>query len=54
MSDFNAVAKSFVEYYYQTFDSNRSGLLPLYVSLPFVGSVFVISHLVFLFGVCVA
>lgn len=36
MSDFNTVAKSFVEFYYQTFDTNRPGLLPLYVSLPFV------------------
>ncbi|EMF11233.1 nuclear transport factor 2 [Sphaerulina musiva SO2202] len=28
--DFESVAKQFVEYYYKTFDANRSGLAPLY------------------------
>ncbi|KAJ2666493.1 Nuclear transport factor 2 [Coemansia sp. RSA 1199] len=30
MADINAVAKEFVTYYYQTFDSDRKSLLPLY------------------------
>jgi len=30
MADFNAVAKSFVDFYYQTFDTNRSQLQALY------------------------
>jgi hypothetical protein len=48
MADINAVAQQFTNFYYQTFDSNRSSLGPLYVrffSLPrfwasrvFVGS----------------
>ncbi|AEO64263.1 dbda3107-72ad-41c9-b189-97450e35555f [Thermothielavioides terrestris] len=28
--DFQSIAKQFVEHYYATFDSNRTGLLPLY------------------------
>ncbi|KAJ5808259.1 hypothetical protein N7474_009528 [Penicillium riverlandense] len=28
--DFNAVAQQFVDFYYQSFDNNRSGLTPLY------------------------
>jgi len=31
MADINAVAQQFTEFYYQAFDSNRSGLGPLYV-----------------------
>lgn len=37
MTDFNAVAKQFTEFYYSTFDTNRSQLRSLYVrprSLP--------------------
>ncbi|KAK9700526.1 Nuclear transport factor 2 [Basidiobolus ranarum] len=30
MSDINAIAKSFVDYYYNTFDGNRAELSPLY------------------------
>ncbi|EPS29771.1 Nuclear transport factor 2 [Penicillium oxalicum] len=30
MSDFNQIAQQFVEFYYNTFDSNRSGLASLY------------------------
>ncbi|KAJ2514411.1 Nuclear transport factor 2 [Coemansia sp. RSA 2049] len=30
MSDFDAIGKQFVDFYYQTFDSNRSGLASLY------------------------
>ncbi|OQD76025.1 hypothetical protein PENDEC_c005G05179 [Penicillium decumbens] len=30
MADFTTVAQQFVEFYYQTFDNNRSGLAPLY------------------------
>ncbi|WPH02034.1 Nuclear transport factor [Acrodontium crateriforme] len=30
MSDFEAVAKQFVEYYYKTFDTDRTALAPLY------------------------
>ncbi|KAI7884216.1 nuclear transport factor 2 [Lichtheimia hyalospora FSU 10163] len=30
MADINAVAKAFVEFYYQTFDTNRQNLGPLY------------------------
>ncbi|KAI0274368.1 nuclear transport factor 2 [Russula aff. rugulosa BPL654] len=30
MADINAVAQQFTTFYYQTFDSNRSGLGPLY------------------------
>ncbi|KAI9313916.1 hypothetical protein BX666DRAFT_1974766 [Dichotomocladium elegans] len=30
MADFNAVAKAFVEFYYQTFDESRGKLTPLY------------------------
>lgn len=29
------VTEQFVEFYYQTFDGNRAGLTPLYVSAPF-------------------
>ena len=31
MADINAVAQQFTDFYYQTFDSNRSNLAPLYV-----------------------
>ncbi|KAJ5239809.1 hypothetical protein N7468_004428 [Penicillium chermesinum] len=30
MADYTTVAQQFVEFYYQTFDSNRQGLTPLY------------------------
>ncbi|KAI8148915.1 nuclear transport factor 2 [Fennellomyces sp. T-0311] len=30
MADFNEVSKAFVKFYYDTFDSNRASLLPLY------------------------
>ncbi|KAI8319323.1 nuclear transport factor 2 [Martensiomyces pterosporus] len=30
MADINEIAKQFVDYYYNTFDSNRGGLEPLY------------------------
>ncbi|KXN91206.1 Nuclear transport factor 2 [Leucoagaricus sp. SymC.cos] len=30
MANFQAIAKQFTDYYYQLFDSNRSGLSPLY------------------------
>ncbi|KAJ6021309.1 hypothetical protein N7540_006813 [Penicillium herquei] len=30
MSDFNVIAQQFVQFYYNTFDENRAGLLPLY------------------------
>ncbi|KAL0075432.1 hypothetical protein J3Q64DRAFT_1766572 [Phycomyces blakesleeanus] len=30
MADFNAVAKAFVDFYYETFDRNRQELTPLY------------------------
>ncbi|CAO3588513.1 unnamed protein product [Absidia cylindrospora] len=30
MADFNQIAKAFVEFYYQTFDTNRPGLQTLY------------------------
>ncbi|KAJ2557538.1 Nuclear transport factor 2 [Coemansia sp. RSA 1933] len=33
MSDLEAIGKQFVEFYYQTFDSNRSGLASLYRSV---------------------
>ncbi|KAA8901864.1 nuclear transport factor Nxt2 [Sphaerosporella brunnea] len=32
MADFNTVATQFTEYYYTTFDNNRSQLVPLYDS----------------------
>lgn len=31
MADIQAVAKSFTDFYYQTFDKDRSALRPLYV-----------------------
>jgi hypothetical protein len=31
MTDINAIAQQFTDFYYQAFDSNRSGLGPLYV-----------------------
>jgi len=31
MADINAVAKQFTDFYYSTFDTNRSNLAPLYV-----------------------
>jgi hypothetical protein len=31
MGDINAIAKQFTDFYYQTFDSGRQGLQPLYV-----------------------
>jgi hypothetical protein len=31
MGDFNAVAKQFVDFYYNTFDTNRASLSALYV-----------------------
>ena len=31
MADINAIAKQFIDFYYQTFDSNRANLAPLYV-----------------------
>jgi hypothetical protein len=31
MADINAVAKQFTDFYYQSFDTNRSQLSPLYV-----------------------
>ena len=34
MADINAVAQQFTTFYYQTFDSNRSNLGPLYVRRP--------------------
>ncbi|KAJ1799778.1 Nuclear transport factor 2 [Coemansia sp. RSA 2399] len=33
MSDLKAIGEQFVEFYYQTFDSNRSGLASLYRSV---------------------
>ncbi|USP74023.1 hypothetical protein yc1106_01297 [Curvularia clavata] len=30
MSDFNAIAQQFVQFYYETFDKNRAGLASLY------------------------
>jgi len=30
MEDINSIAKQFTDFYYQTFDSNRAGLQPLY------------------------
>ncbi len=36
MADINAVAQQFTTFYYQTFDSNRSNLAPLYVRLFFI------------------
>ncbi|PZD04713.1 nuclear transport factor 2 protein [Pyrenophora tritici-repentis] len=30
MSDFNAIAQQFVQFYYKTFDENRAGLAQLY------------------------
>lgn len=33
MADINALASQFVNFYYETFDSNRSNLQGLYVSL---------------------
>ncbi|KAL1799696.1 hypothetical protein ACET3X_000038 [Alternaria dauci] len=30
MSDFNAIAQQFVQFYYKTFDENRAGLASLY------------------------
>ncbi|TFK72153.1 nuclear transport factor 2 [Pluteus cervinus] len=30
MSDINAIAKQFTDFYYSTFDTNRAGLQPLY------------------------
>jgi hypothetical protein len=32
MADINSIAKAFTDFYYQTFDSNRQQLTPLYVS----------------------
>ncbi|CEQ39804.1 SPOSA6832_01377, partial [Sporobolomyces salmonicolor] len=34
MADINAIAKQFTDFYYQQFDSDRSGLAPLYVCPP--------------------
>jgi len=31
MADINAIAKQFTDFYYNTFDSNRANLAPLYV-----------------------
>ncbi len=31
MADINAVAQQFTDFYYQSFDTNRSSLAPLYV-----------------------
>jgi len=31
MADFAAIAKQFVQYYYNSFDTNRASLAPLYV-----------------------
>ncbi|KAJ6115777.1 hypothetical protein N7523_006194 [Penicillium sp. IBT 18751x] len=31
MADFSTIAQQFVEFYYQTFDTNRAGLAPLYL-----------------------
>lgn len=31
MADISAIAKQFTDFYYQTFDSNRANLKPLYV-----------------------
>ena len=31
MADINAIAKQFTDFYYQTFDTDRAGLAPLYV-----------------------
>ena len=36
MADINAVAEQFIDFYYRAFDSNRSGLGPLYVRPFFV------------------
>lgn len=33
MADINAIAQSFTEFYYSTFDSDRNQLGPLYVRL---------------------
>ena len=38
MADINAIAQQFIDFYYQAFDSNRSGLSPLYVRRPIVSS----------------
>lgn len=32
MASINEVAKQFTDYYYNTFDTNRKGLQPVYVS----------------------
>lgn len=37
-ADVQDVGKQFVGYYYQTFDSNRAGLAPLYQEVTFCGS----------------
>ena len=34
MADINAIAQQFTDFYYQAFDTNRSGLGPLYVRRP--------------------
>lgn len=34
MADINAIAQQFTDFYYQTFDSNRANLGPLYVRPP--------------------
>jgi hypothetical protein len=36
MADINAVAQQFTDFYYQTFDTNRANLAPLYVRSSFV------------------
>lgn len=33
MGDINTIARSFTEFYYQTFDTSRQDLAPLYVSI---------------------
>lgn len=33
---FEAIANQFVDFYYQTFDGNRAGLAPLYVSVSII------------------
>ncbi len=45
MSDIQAVAKAFVEFYYSTFDRNRAELGPLYVRLVYVAYCFAIALL---------
>jgi hypothetical protein len=36
MADLKSIAKQFIDFYYNTFDSDRSQLASLYVSLPSV------------------